>query len=121
MNPVLVAVGGAFGALARHALGQALTRVTGAPWSTMAVNVLGCVLLGLLAGVVPDGRHPLRVALGVGVLGGFTTFSTFSLETLELLRRGAWALAAWQAGGSVLLGLLGVTAGRAAGVRLGGG
>ena len=109
------------GALARHVLGQALARVPGAPWSTMVVNIVGCVLMGVLAGAVPDGRHPLRVALGVGVLGGFTTFSTFSLDTWEMCRRGAWGLAAWHAGGSVALGLVGIGLGLAIGLRVGGG
>jgi CrcB protein len=118
VNALLVAAGGAVGALARHAMGQLLARFPGTPWSTMVVNVVGCALLGILAGAVPDGRHPLRLALGVGVLGGFTTFSTFSLDTWELCRRGAWGLAAWQAGGSVVLGGLGVALGLVVGQRL---
>ncbi len=80
MPPVLlVAVGGAAGALARAGLSEVLPSVV----ATLAANLLGCLLLGLLVGRVPD--HPvLRPLLGTGVLGGFTTMSTLALQTDRL-------------------------------------
>jgi CrcB protein len=104
--PVLlvVAVGGALGALARYGVAQALPIRGGAlPVGTMLVNVAGCLLLGLLVGARPDARW-LRPFLGTGVLGGFTTFSTFALETDRLLDR-APAVAVLYVALSLLLGV----------------
>lgn len=107
---VLVAVGGALGALGRYGIGVLAVRVWGAalPVGTWVVNLSGSFLLGLVVPVflakagLPEG---LRLAVLVGFLGSFTTFSTFSLDTLVLLEGGrpGWALA--NALGSVVLGL----------------
>ena len=112
---VLVGLGGAAGSIARYLLGQwtaAAAPQAAFPLGTFAVNVSGCLAVGLLAGLAA--RHPgwlspdLRALLLVGVLGGFTTFSAFGLETVQLARRGEWLLAGGYAGGSVLLGLAAV-------------
>lgn len=93
--PVLavISVGGALGALARYGLGQAIPAPPGGfPAATFGINVLGCALIGVLMAAVTELSAPhrlLRPFLGVGVLGGFTTFSTFAAETLGLLRSGA--------------------------------
>ena len=85
-----VAVGGALGSVARYSLGVAVPTVGGAfPTGTFLVNVAGCLLMGVLVVLVTEVReaHPLvRPFLGVGVLGGFTTFSTFSYDGLRLLQ-----------------------------------
>src|SRR4051794_35613215 len=105
-----VAVGGALGSLARYWLAALMTGLTGPrfPWGTLLINALGSLLIGLVAGLtLVSGRitmHPdVRVFLMVGVCGGFTTFSAFSLQTLELLEGGSiWAAAGYILG-SVLL------------------
>lgn len=122
MTHVLLAgVGGFFGAAARHALGGLVQRVCGAPafpWGTLAVNLVGCLLIGLLAGVA-EVRGPLsseqRVLLFAGLLGGFTTFSAFGHETFELWRAGRPGLAGVNALAHLALGLLAVWGGRMAG------
>jgi CrcB protein len=89
--PVLgaIALGGAIGALARYGLAEAMPHRAGAfPWSTFLTNVSGCLLIGVLLVVITEVRtvHPLgRPFLGTGVLGGFTTFSTFAVDTERLL------------------------------------
>lgn len=101
-----VALGGAVGSVARYAIATVLAAQLGGafPWLTLAVNVVGSAVIGWLASLGAHGVHWLdtaeaRAFLMVGVLGGFTTFSSFSLQTLELARAGAWAAA----GGYVLL------------------
>lgn len=83
-----VAGGGALGSLLRFAVGRLLpTAPTAMPWSTLGINIVGSFALGLLAGASfarPDASPALRAFLGVGLLGGFTTFSTFSVETIAL-------------------------------------
>jgi CrcB protein len=92
-----VAGGGAVGSLLRFAVGRLLpTAPTAFPWSTLGINVLGSFALGLLAGASfarPDASPALRAFLGVGVLGGFTTFSTFSVETVTLAQSASLARA----------------------------
>lgn len=104
MNMLLVALGGALGAVLRFVVGeQALRFGISAPLATLAINVAGSFLLGWLAASGMERRAFLL--LGVGVLGGFTTFSTFSVQTLSLLERAPlWALA--YVAGSVLMSLL---------------
>ena len=89
----LVMVGGAVGAGARFALGQAVSaRLTAFfPYATLTVNLLGCLAMGLLAGWLArsGANETLRLLLGVGLLGGFTTFSAFSLDWWQLMERGA--------------------------------
>jgi CrcB protein len=87
MNQILlVAAGGAVGAVARYGVSLAAARAFGAafPWGTLLVNVIGCLLMGLL--IAKAGENDTRLLLGVGVLGGFTTFSAFSLETVRLMQ-----------------------------------
>jgi CrcB protein len=115
---LLVGAGGALGSMARHALNHLVhQRFLSAtfPAGIFLVNVLGSVLIGLLAGALAAGRFHLsyqaRTFLVVGVLGGFTTFSSFSLDTLALVREGHHAQAGWNAIGQVVLSLAGVWAG----------
>lgn len=106
----VVAVGGACGGGLRWWLGELLPRSSnGFPWSTFIVNVIGCFLLGVLLVFVLEVWRPgryLRPFWGVGVLGGFTTFSAYSAETADLLRNGQSALALTYLIGSVSGGLL---------------
>ena len=110
-----VALGGAIGSVLRYQAGRWITwtlgpqAVTMFPWATLAVNAVGSVLMGLLAGWLarfgPGNGEELRLLLGVGVLGGFTTFSAFSLEMMLLIERGQAGLALAYALLSVLAGL----------------
>jgi CrcB protein len=114
---VLVASGGALGALARFVLSRwvGLLVETRFPLGTFVINVSGCFLLGLLGALVTDRVVPngdsLRLALGIGFLGAFTTFSTFELETHALLEDGSWVTASANMFLSLFLGLLAVRAG----------
>ncbi len=115
-----VCVGGALGSGARYLLaGFFAARFPGFPYGTLSVNLVGSFLLGALmhVGLASAAIPPaVRIALGTGVLGGFTTYSTFSYETLILLREGALALAALNVTATVLGCLLacwlGLLAGR---------
>lgn len=88
MQLLLVALGGAAGSMARYGVGVIAARVLGLsfPWGTLIVNAAGGLAMGVLAARVGPENESLRLLLGVGVLGGFTTFSTFSLETVRLLQ-----------------------------------
>ncbi len=88
MHVLLVAAGGAVGSLARYGVGVMAARWMGLdfPWGTLFVNVLGGLAMGLLAARVGPESVDLRLALGVGLLGGFTTFSAFSLEVVRLMQ-----------------------------------
>ncbi|WP_313409865.1 CrcB family protein [Aeromicrobium sp.] len=115
----LVVVGGAAGTLIRALLEESFGAGPGEwPWATFAINVGGSFLLGLLVAVVTrwGGDPRVRLALGTGLLGGFTTYSTFVVEVDQLLRAGHVGLGAGYALGSVLLGV----AASAAGLLLGG-
>ena len=113
-----VALGGAIGAVLRYQTGRWMTSWLGAPamsvfpWATLAVNAAGSLLMGLLAGWLlktsPEGSEQLRLMLGVGVLGGFTTFSAFSLELAMLIQRGQFTIALLYAILSVSLGVTGL-------------
>jgi len=118
----LVMLGGAIGAGFRYHIGTVALRELGPglPLGTWIVNLLGGLLMGVLAGIVaraPIEGEPLRLFLGVGVLGGFTTFSAFSLETFNMLTRGEYLLASAYAvssvAGSVLMLFFGLGLGRA--------
>jgi CrcB protein len=118
MTWLMVGLGGALGAMARHALNhvvhqRALTSTF--PLGIFLINVGGSVAIGLLAGLLTTGRLHLpfqaRTFLIVGVLGGFTTFSSFSLDTLALAREGHHLQAFMNAAGQVGLSLVGVWAG----------
>jgi CrcB protein len=102
---VLVGLGGALGAMARYGIGRLVGSDTGFPWATFGVNVIGGFLMGLLAGwlVARGGNEQLRLLLGVGILGGFTTFSAFSLEVILLAVRGAFGTAIVYAAASVVV------------------
>jgi CrcB protein len=94
-NILLVMAGGAIGAALRYLLSQASLRVLGPgwPWGTFGANVLGGLAMGLLAGWLAAraaGGEPIRLFIAVGILGGFTTFSAFSLETMLMIERGDW-------------------------------
>lgn len=112
-----VAAGGAFGATARYGLSGWLHTWAGTalPWGTLSVNALGSLLLGFavryleFSAVSPE----LRAGLTVGFLGAFTTFSTYSYETVTLAQAGEWGRAAAYAAGSVVLGILFVFTGMA--------
>ena len=106
---LLVAVGGASGAVMRYLLGAQALRAFGSGWpyGTLAANVLGGLLMGLLAGVLAHrggaDQEKWRLLLGVGVLGGFTTFSAYSLEVSLMIERRAYSQAALYSLGSVVL------------------
>lgn len=118
---LLVLIGSALGGLARHWVGLGVAAWLGPrlPWATLGINVLGSFVIGLAAAIAADGRAGdaawVRPFVMVGLCGGFTTFSAFSLQTVELLQGGevGWALA--YALGSVALCLLATWAGLAVG------
>jgi CrcB protein len=104
-----VAAGGAAGTLARYVIGMVWARPGAFPWWTLGVNVTGSLALGLIAGAAAArgaANSTLVLALTVGVAGGFTTFSTFSVETLALIDRGESLRAAAYVTASIVLGLL---------------
>lgn len=110
---LLVALGGALGTLLRFALGGWVHHATGGtfPWGTFGINVLGALAIGALAAYADrGGALPVasRIALQVGVLGGFTTFSSFGIETFRLVQHGEWPRAAGYVLGTNVLGLAAV-------------
>ena len=119
-----VAFGGAAGAALRYQTGRAMTQWLGPqammtfPWATLAVNAIGSVLMGFLAGWLvrqgPGAGEQMRLLLGVGLLGGYTTFSAFSLELVLLIERGQYTIAALYAFLSFALGISGLMFGLAA-------
>jgi fluoride exporter len=106
---LIVGLGGALGSMARYGAGLAAARLAPAaawPWATLSVNVIGGLLMGLLVGWLAQrgqGAESLRLFAAVGVLGGFTTFSAFSLETVLMIERRQFALAAAYVALSVIL------------------
>jgi fluoride exporter len=110
---ILVATGGALGALMRYAAVLAAAKLApGFLFATMLVNILGSFLIGLvMARLTTLYAEPLKLFLAVGVLGGFTTFSAFSWEALQMLQRGQLVMAAVYVLGSVGLSLIAVYAG----------
>ena len=115
---LLIALGGAAGAVARHLVSARLLRLFGPGWphGTLAVNVVGGLLMGLLVGWLafrggPDQQERWRLLLGVGFLGGFTTFSAYSLETVLMLERRDYGGAALYTAASVLLSVAALFAG----------
>ena len=112
---LLVFIGGGLGAVARHGINRAGLALLGPgfPWWTLAVNVAGSFAIGLLAGLfgVWEAGHNLRLFLTTGVLGGFTTFSAFSLDALTLWERGAGLQAGLYVLGTVIASLIAAFAG----------
>ena len=100
-----VALGGAIGSMGRYGLGLCLARHEGFPWGTLVANILGSFIIGVCAGFFLDEQRKSASAqfLMPGFCGGFTTFSAFSLQTVELMREQAWLKAAANAGGSAML------------------
>ena len=117
-----IATGGALGSVGRYAVGLALPHGAGSfPWGTFVVNISGSVAMGLLVVWVlsMDRPHPwLRPFLGVGVLGGWTTFSTYAVEGRDLFAAGRPGLALTYVLGSLLVGLMAVGVGISAGERV---
>ena len=107
---IMVGLGGFAGAIARYVISNAINRwaPSGFPWGILVANVLGCLLIGILISQV---KGDWRLLLITGFLGSLTTFSTFGLDTFELMRGDRLALAFGNIGLSVLLGLLAVWAG----------
>ena len=108
-----VALGGAAGSLARYGLDRFIERRSFAvfPWSTFTINATGCLLIGLVVAALVDRDHTpawLRLGLVMGVLGGYTTFSTFAQETLDLIEEGRLDVGAFYAFGSLAVGVLAV-------------
>lgn len=113
---LLVGLGGAIGAMLRYGVGVSLGNLAnGFPAATFVVNILGSLAMGLLIGLLakttPQFQNEIRLFVAVGVLGGFTTFSSFSLDAITLFERGDFVLAALYIGGSVLLSLAGLMLG----------
>ena len=109
---VSIAVFGAAGSLARFGVQGAIQRASGAgfPWGTLVVNVTGSFVVGFIAGT-SRGSPEFRTGLLVGLCGGYTTFSTFSIETVRMLQEGAYGRAAAYIGASVFISLLMTIAG----------
>ncbi|UZK70827.1 fluoride efflux transporter CrcB [Sphingomonas sp. S1-29] len=119
MSYLLVMAGGAIGAAARHLVGRATLAWFGPnyPFGTLAVNLLGGIAMGLLFGLlarIGEGSEQVRLFVGVGVLGGFTTFSAFSLDTMLMLERGELVPAL----GYVVLSVAGAIAALALGLSI---
>ena len=118
MNYLIVFLGAGIGGAGRHGINVLMARLfgTGFPLGTFTVNVVGCFLMGLIAGFFAFRGHlpqEARLFLTTGILGGFTTFSAFSLDAALLWERGEGGLAALYVAASVVLTLAGVAAGLA--------
>jgi CrcB protein len=117
MNLILsIAAGGALGAVARHLLSHRVAALMGSsfPYGTLMVNILGSFLMGLLVTLVAKKfslSMEMQAFLTVGLLGGFTTFSAFSMETVLLIERGVWSQALLYVAASVLFAVGGLFAG----------
>jgi CrcB protein len=124
---LLVMLGGALGTLARYLIALFALPISGQlPWGTIMINIVGSFVIGFFGTLtLAHGRYPapdnLRLFVMVGLCGGFTTFSSFSLQTLDLLRAGAVGRAAINVVGSVVLCVLAVSAGHLLAAKLNGG
>jgi fluoride exporter len=109
---LLVGLGGAAGAMARYGVGR-LVPITGFPIATLLINIMGSFLMGVLIAVLSrvlvEWSNEVRLLLAVGVLGGFTTFSSFSLDVVTLAQRGEWVAAS----GYIFLSVFGSVGGLA--------
>jgi fluoride exporter len=118
MNYVLVFIGGGLGSTLRHIINVLSTRVLGTafPWHTFIINISGSFVMGLIAGYLAfkgEASQPWRLFLMTGILGGYTTFSAFSLDAALLYERGAIGLALFYVVGSVAFSIFGLFAGLA--------
>ena len=116
LHPVLlVGLGGGVGSILRYAIGCWLCQYATMPYqfpiATTAINVLGSLILGCVAGGASDRTQAIYLLMGVGFCGGFTTFSTFSLELVEQLQRGKLGLALLECCLNVVLGIIALYAG----------
>ncbi|CAN5214504.1 fluoride efflux transporter CrcB [soil metagenome] len=116
MNYLLVFVGGGLGASLRHAVNVGCARACGLnfPYGTFVINITGSLVMGLIAGCLAfkgEASQPWRLFIMTGILGGYTTFSAFSLDSVLLYERGELGLAAFYVAGSVVLSLAGLLAG----------
>lgn len=115
---IVVAAGGAVGCVARHGINRTVHQywpMVQFPIATVIVNLIGCCTIGMLAGLIASGHLPMRLHwrefIFVGILGGFTTFSTFGLDTITLARGGGLTDAFWNVAVQVIGGLAGVYGG----------
>ncbi len=122
-NYLLIGLGSALGGMARYWCSGAAAALLGEtfPWGTLIVNVLGSFVIGFFATITgPDGRlfvgTPARQFVMIGLCGGYTTFSSFSIQTLNLMNEGEWVYAGLNIGASVILCLLAVWLGHVAAV-----
>ena len=118
-----VALGGALGAVGRYGLDRFIEHRSDAvfPWATFTINLSGCFLIGLISATLIDRHHLpawLRIGLVMGVIGGYTTFSTFAQESLDLVDARDVVEAVFYIGGSIVLGMVAVYVGRATGRML---
>ena len=116
MSYVVVFIGGGLGSMLRHFMNILVARLAGThfPMHTLVINVTGSLLMGMVAGwfaLKGGATGHLRLFLATGILGGYTTFSAFSLDAILLWERHDYLLAAYYVGGSVVLSLLGLVAG----------
>lgn len=117
-NLLLIGAGSFIGGIARFLLSRAVDSCLkwSFPWGTAAVNIIGCLIIGIIFGVLEKGNvmnDGLRLFLTVGICGGFTTFSTFANESFRLFGNGQYLISILYIVSSVLLGLLAVWAGHA--------
>ena len=115
---LLIFLGGGIGSILRHAVNQKSAALLGVnfPWGTLCVNIIGSIAMGLLAGWFAfrgEGGQMLRLFLATGILGGFTTFSAFSLDAALLWERGQAAAAGMYVAGSVVSAIVGIFVGLA--------
>ena len=115
---ILVFIGGGLGSTLRHTINMVSARLLGTafPYHTFIINITGSIVMGLIAGYLAlkgGASQPWRLFLMTGILGGYTTFSAFSLDTALLYERGELGLAALYVVGSVVLSILGLFAGLA--------
>ena len=118
-----VALGGGLGAVARYGLDRLIERRVESvfPWSTFTINISGCLVIGVVIAALVDRHHTpawLRIGIVMGVIGGYTTFSTFAQETLDLVDARDLAETVLYVAGSIVLGVIAVYAGRSLGRAL---
>lgn len=118
MNYVLVFIGGGLGASLRHAINVGCARVCGVnfPYGTFVINISGSLVMGIIAGYLAlkgEASQPWRLFIMTGILGGYTTFSAFSLDAVTLYQRGEIGLALFYVLGSVALSIAGLVGGLA--------